>query len=89
MYIYAVSIQAFAIRLSSAGAIAIRGGLFSDASLPVLIGNVNCFGEESGLLTCSHLTDHDEVVSQCDPNENGVVRCQGKCTLPTPSVDIM
>lgn len=75
------NIHSHTICLFFAGAIAIRGGLFSDASVPVLIGSVNCSGEEDGLFTCSHLTGRDEVVSQCDPNENGVVRCQGKCTL--------
>ena len=61
-----------------AGAIPIDGGLFSDASVPVLIGNVDCSGNESNLLECSHITENDEVVSQCDPREKAAVACQGK-----------
>lgn len=62
-----------------AGAIPIDGGLFSDPSVPVLIGNVDCNGNESNLLECSHITENDEVVSQCDPREKAAVACQGKC----------
>lgn len=79
MYMYAQSKTSICnVFVLSAGAIAIRGGLFSEPLLPVLIGNVDCSGEEQGLLLCPHLTESDEVVSQCDPNENGAVRCQGK-----------
>ena len=62
-----------------AGAIPIDGGLFSDPSVPVLIGNVHCNGNESNLLECSHITENDEEVSQCDPREKAAVACQGMC----------
>ena len=43
------------------------------------MGNVDCNGNESNLRECSHLTESDEVVSQCDPKEKAAVACQGKC----------
>ena len=75
-YYYHSSIISFVI---CAGAIPIDGGLFSDPSVPVLIGNVDCNGNESNLLDCSYITENDEVVSQCDPREKAAVACQGKC----------
>ena len=59
------------------GAIAVTGGLFSNASVPVVIGNVECSGSESGLLNCSHVTDSDDAVSECDPEGIAAVTCQG------------
>ena len=59
------------------GAIAITGGQFSDPSLSVVIGSVECSGSESGLLNCSYVTDSDERVSECDPGETAAVTCQG------------
>ena len=63
------------------GAIPIDGGLFSDDSIPELIGSVDCRGNESNLLECSHANESDEVVSQCDSREQAAVTCQGKYIL--------
>ena len=60
------------------GAIAITGGQFSNASVPVIIGRVNCIGNEISLLQCPYLSeDHEEVVN-CDPSEVAAVTCQGQ-----------
>ena len=59
------------------GAIAITGGLFSDSSLSVVIGSVECIGEENELLKCSYVTDSHETVIGCDPSETAAVTCQG------------
>ena len=45
--------------------------------MSVLIGNVECSGDENGLLECPYVTGSDEAVSQCDPRENAAVTCQG------------
>ena len=60
------------------GAIAISGGRFSEASVSILVGSVECNGSESGLLECAHVTGSDEAVTQCDPRESAAVACQGK-----------
>ena len=63
--------------MNATGAIAISGGQFSNPLVPVVIGNVECTGEETGLLQCSHVTDSNQAVSECDPRENAAVSCQG------------
>ena len=63
--------------LISSGAIAVTGGLFSNASVPIVIGNVECSGNESGLFNCSYVTDSDDTVSDCDPEGIAAVTCQG------------
>ena len=78
---HSTEILLFRVSLKPTGAIAIDGGLFSDPLVPVLLGNVECSGNENNLLQCSHATESDEVVSQCDPRENAAVTCQGKCIL--------
>ena len=46
--------------------------------MPVVIGNVECAGNESHILECSHLTSsHDGVIANCDPSEVAGVVCQG------------
>ena len=60
------------------GAIAISGGRFSEASVSILVGSVECNGSESGLLECVHVTGSDEAVTQCDPSESAAVACQSK-----------
>ena len=62
----------------AAGAIAITGGQFSDFSVSVLVGSVQCSGNESSLLQCSYESDSHPSVSDCDPNHNAAVTCQGK-----------
>ncbi|CAI8040121.1 Fibrillin-1, partial [Geodia barretti] len=57
------------------GAIGIIGGHFSNASVPVLIGNVRCAANESSLFDCSYETSAHEEVSQCDPNQVAAVAC--------------
>ena len=60
------------------GAIAITGGLYSNDSVSVVIGQVQCVGNESGLMNCSHLTEHHNEVSSCDPSQVAAVSCQGE-----------
>ena len=60
------------------GAIAISGGRFSEASVSILVGSVECNGSESGLLECAHVTGNDEAVTQCDRRESAAVACQSK-----------
>ena len=62
------------------GAIAITGGHFSNASVPVVMGNVRCSGNESSLFECSFVRSGHEEVSQCDPSEVSAVSCLGKQT---------
>ena len=62
----------------SLGAIAISGGRFSEASVSILVGSVECNGSESGLLECAHVTSRNEAVIQCDPGESAAVTCQGE-----------
>ena len=59
------------------GAIAVTGGLFSNGSVPVVIGNVECSGNESGLFNCSFVNDSDDTVIGCDPEGIASVTCQG------------
>ena len=59
------------------GAIAITGGQFHDPLQSVVIGNVECTGDENELLNCSYVTDSHETVSGCDPSETAAVTCQG------------
>ena len=63
------------------GAIAISGGRFSEASVSILVGSVECNGSESGLLECAHVTGSDEAVTQCDPRESAAVACQGESKI--------
>ena len=65
----------------SAGAIGLRGGLFSDDSRPVVLEEVNCTGAELSLQECPQTLVSGDV--RCD--EAGVV-CQGllqQVNLPT------
>ena len=71
-------IFAFNLCNQSSGAIAISGGRFSEASVSILVGSVECSGSESGLLECAHVTGSDEAVTQCDPSESAAVACQGE-----------
>ena len=59
------------------GAVPTGGGLFSGESMSVVIGSVNCFGNETDILQCSYLTDGLEEVSSCDPSQVAGVVCQG------------
>ena len=59
------------------GAITITGGLFSNDSVPVLIGRVECSGNENKLLECAHVTESHEEVFDCDPREVAAMSCQG------------
>ena len=63
---------------NSSGAISISGGRFSEASVSILVGGVECNGSESGLLECAHVTGSDEAVTQCDLRESAAVACQGE-----------
>ena len=67
----------FQTTLYFTGAIAITGGEFSNASVPVVIGRVECVGNETEILKCLHVGDSDDAVTQCDPNEVAAVKCQG------------
>ena len=60
------------------GSIPLDGGIFSDKSVSVIIGKVECFGNETDIFECSHLTDSHEEVSSCDPNQVAGVVCQGQ-----------
>ena len=62
----------------SLGAIAISGGRFSEATVSILVGSVECNGSESGLMECAHVTSRNEAVIQCDPGESAAVTCQGQ-----------
>ena len=63
------------------GAIAITGGLYGNDSVSVVIGQVQCAGNESGLVDCSHVTEHNNVVSSCDPSQVAAVSCHGMLKL--------
>ena len=56
------------------GAIAITSGLYSDPEVSPLVTNVECSGEESGLLDCNYTTDSQ---SSCSQTEDAGVVCQG------------
>ena len=43
----------------------------------MLVGRVECMGNETGLLECGHVTDGHEEVDGCDPRQTAAVRCQG------------
>lgn len=60
------------------GAIAITGGQFSNDSVSVLIGTVECTGNETDLLECFYVTESDDIVRNCDPSEVAAVTCQGE-----------
>ena len=42
-----------------------------------MIGRVECFGNETGLLDCSHVTEAHEEVIHCDPIKVAAVTCNG------------
>ena len=65
--------------LLSKGAIFTTGGIFSDATVSVVIGRVECSGNESEVLQCSHVSINHEAVTDCDPNQVGGIICQGMC----------
>ena len=65
--------------LTIAGAIAWHG-LFSERTLPALIGTVNCSGDESGILNCHHVDS-----PRCDRFSDAEVICQGKTCMVTYS----
>ena len=44
----------------------------------MLIGGVECAGNETGLLECPHVAGSHEAVTDCDPREVAAVACQGK-----------
>ena len=64
-------------QLFQTGAITITGGHFSNDSVPVLIGRVECSGNENKLLECAHVTESHEEVFDCDPREVAAMSCQG------------
>ena len=45
--------------------------------MTVVIGSVECAGNESHILECSHLTNSHEEVINCDSSEVAGVACQG------------
>lgn len=49
---------------------------FSEGTLPSVIGNVNCTGDEAGLVYCHHV-----VSPPCDRFSDAGVFCQGKMML--------
>lgn len=59
-----------------AGAIAITGGLFSNNSIPVVIGRLDCNGTES-IMECFSGSDTNQEATQCDPSETAAISCQG------------
>ena len=65
-------------RIVFSGAIAIGGGRFSEASVPVLVGAVGCNGTENGLLECLHVSGDTDVVTECDSEGTAAIECQGK-----------
>ena len=67
--------------ITYSGAIAIRGGRFSEASVSILVGSVECNGSESGLLECAHVIGSDVAVTQCDPRESAAVACHGESKI--------
>ena len=40
-----------------------------------MIGRVQCVGNETSLLDCSHVTESHDEVAQCDPIEVAAVSC--------------
>jgi deleted-in-malignant-brain-tumors protein 1 len=65
---------------SANGAIPITGGLFSNASVSVVIGRVECASNETGLLDCSHVAGNHKDVRGCDPSQTAAVACQDLST---------
>ena len=62
------------VRLVFKGAIAVTSGLFSETSLPIVIGEVFCSGNESSLLQCPY---RDGLDSSCGSSEDAAIVCQG------------
>jgi hypothetical protein len=63
------------------GAIAITGGSeFSNSSVPVVAGRVECAGTEASLLQCSHVSESHDDVSGCDPSQTAAITCQDPST---------
>ena len=60
------------------GAIAIIGGQFSNTSVPVVAGRVDCIGNETGLLECPHVSETHEEVVDCDRSEVAAITCQSR-----------
>ena len=46
-----------------------------------MIGRVECIGNETGLLDCSHVTEAHEEVTHCDPIEVAAVTCNGMSVI--------
>ena len=67
----------YSCQLFQTGAITITGGQFSNDSVPVLVGRVECSGDENKLLDCAHVTESHEEVFDCDPREVAAMSCQG------------
>ena len=63
------------------GAIAITGGLYSNDSVSVVIGQVQCVGNENGLVDCPHVNKPHDQVSSCDPSQVAAVSCHGMLKL--------
>ena len=55
---------------TSAGAIAVTGAHFGQGSGSIHIDDVQCSGNESALIQCTHTTQHD-----CSHTEDAGVRC--------------
>ena len=69
------------IVLMFTGAIAITGGQFSNDSLSVVVGQVECVGNETSLVECAHENEKNhQDVKNCDQNEIAGVTCQGSVT---------
>ena len=60
-----------------AGAIAITGGLFSNNSIPVVIGRLDCNGTVS-IMECFSESGANQEAIQCDPRETAAISCQGR-----------
>ena len=64
--------QVLLLRLLDAGARAFRYSSFGQGTGPIHFDNVHCFGNETRLSQCPHLTTHD-----CVHIEDAGVICQG------------
>ena len=55
------------------GAIAYSNAYFGQGTGPILIDNAHCTGNESTLMSCTHLSDHN-----CGHHKDAGVSCLGK-----------
>ena len=64
--------------ITLSGAIAIGGGQFSEGTLPVVVGSMECIGSENELLECSHVSGDNEAATGCDFRGIAAAKCQGE-----------